>query len=43
VVASQSEEGNFLYSQRWATRALALEEADEGKAAYLARGGVLIV
>ena len=32
----------FLYGRRWATRALALEEADEQKARYLREGGVLI-
>jgi hypothetical protein len=32
----------FLYSRRWATRALALEEADEQRARYFRKGGVLI-
>jgi hypothetical protein len=32
----------FLYGRRWASRALALEEADDQKAAYLRKGGVLI-
>jgi hypothetical protein len=32
----------FLYGRRWATRALALEEADEQKARHLREGGVLI-
>jgi hypothetical protein len=32
----------FLYGRRWATRALALEEAEEQKARYLRDGGVLI-
>ena len=32
----------LLYGRRWATRALALEEADERKAQYLSEGGVLI-
>jgi hypothetical protein len=32
----------LLYGRRWATRALALEEADERKAQYLREGGVLI-
>jgi hypothetical protein len=35
-------EREFLYGRRWATRALALEEADEQKARYLREGGVLI-
>jgi hypothetical protein len=33
----------FLYGQRWATRALAIEEADDRRAAYLRKGGVLVV
>jgi hypothetical protein len=32
----------LLYGRRWATRALALEKADEWKAQYLREGGVLI-
>ena len=32
----------FRYGRRWATRALALEEADARKAQYLRGGGVLI-
>jgi hypothetical protein len=36
-------EREFLYGRRWPTRALALEEADDQKAAYLCKGGVLIV
>jgi hypothetical protein len=35
-------EGEFLYGRRWASRALALAEADERKAQYLREGGVLI-
>jgi hypothetical protein len=35
-------EREFLYGRRCATRALALEEADEQKARYLREGGVLI-
>jgi hypothetical protein len=35
-------ERGFLYDRRWASRALAIEEADAQKAAYLAKGGVLI-
>jgi hypothetical protein len=31
-----------LYGRRWATRALALEEADARQAQYLREGGVLI-
>jgi hypothetical protein len=34
-------EGELLYGRRWATRALALKEADEQKARYLRDGGVL--
>jgi hypothetical protein len=34
--------GAFLYGRRWASRALALEEADARKAQYLREGGVLI-
>jgi hypothetical protein len=38
-----SRNGEFLYGRRWATRALALEEADrQQKARYLREGGVLI-
>jgi hypothetical protein len=36
-------EGEFLYGRRWATRALALDEADARKARYLRAGGVLII
>jgi hypothetical protein len=32
----------FLYGRRWACRTLALEEAEDQKAAYLRKGGVLI-
>jgi len=32
-------EREFLYGRRWATSALALEEADEQKARYLREGG----
>jgi hypothetical protein len=35
-------EGELLYGRRWATRALALEEANERKAQYLREGGVLM-
>ena len=35
-------DGELLYGRRWATRALALEEAEERKAHYLREGGVLI-
>jgi hypothetical protein len=35
-------EREFLYGRRWATRALALEEADEQKTRHLREGGVLI-
>jgi hypothetical protein len=35
-------EREFLYGRRWPTRALALEEADDQRAAYLRKGGVLI-
>jgi hypothetical protein len=35
-------EGEFLYGRRWASRALALEEADERKTQYLREGGVLL-
>jgi hypothetical protein len=35
-------EREFLYGRRWATRALALEEANERKAQYLREGGVLL-
>jgi hypothetical protein len=35
-------EREFLYGRRWATRALALEEADKQKARHLREGGVLI-
>jgi hypothetical protein len=37
-----SRDGEFLFGRRWATRALALEEADEQKARYLREGGVLV-
>jgi hypothetical protein len=36
-------EPEFLYGRRWPTRALALEEADQQKATYLRKGGVLLV
>jgi hypothetical protein len=36
-------EREFLYGRRWATRALALEEAAERKSHYLREGGVLMV
>ena len=35
-------EGEFRYGRRWATLALALEEADSRKAQYLSEGGVFI-
>jgi hypothetical protein len=35
-------EKEFLFGHRWATRALALEEADELKVQYLRKGGALI-
>jgi hypothetical protein len=35
-------EREFLYGRRWPTRALALEEADAQKAAYLRKTGALI-
>jgi hypothetical protein len=35
-------EREFLYGRRWPTRALALEEADQQKATYLGKGGVLL-
>jgi hypothetical protein len=35
-------EREFLYGRRWATRALALEEADEQKTRCLREGGVFI-
>ena len=35
-------EREFLYGRRWPTRVLALEEADDQRAAYLRKGGVLI-
>jgi hypothetical protein len=35
-------DGELLYGRRWATRALALEEADERKTPYLREGGILI-
>jgi hypothetical protein len=35
-------EREFLLRRRWATRALALKEADEQKVRYLSEGGVLI-
>jgi hypothetical protein len=37
-----SRDGELLYGRRWATRALALEKADDWKAQYLREGGVLI-
>jgi hypothetical protein len=37
-----SRDGELLYGRRHATRARALEEADEQKARYLREGGVLI-
>jgi hypothetical protein len=42
VEVQVSREGEFLYGRRWATRAEALEEADERKARYLREGGVVI-
>jgi hypothetical protein len=36
------QDGEFLQGRRWPTRAMALEGADEQKAAYLGKGGVLI-
>jgi hypothetical protein len=35
-------DGELLYGRRWATRALALAEADARKAQYLKDGGVLL-
>jgi hypothetical protein len=35
-------EREFLYGRRWPTRELALEEADDQRAEYLRKGGVLI-
>jgi hypothetical protein len=35
-------EREFLYGRRWATRALALNEADHHQTAYLQKGGILI-
>jgi hypothetical protein len=35
-------DGELLYGRRWATRALALERADDWKAKYLLAGGALI-
>jgi hypothetical protein len=35
-------EREFLYGRRWPTSALALEEADDQKATYLRKGGILI-
>jgi hypothetical protein len=35
-------EREFLYGRRWPTRALALEEAEDQKATYLRKGGILI-
>jgi hypothetical protein len=37
-----SLDAELLYGRRHATRALALEEADEQKARYLREGGLLI-
>jgi hypothetical protein len=37
-----SRDGELLYGQRWATRALALKKAAAWKAQYLREGGVLI-
>jgi hypothetical protein len=42
VEVQMYREGELLYGRRWASRALALEEADERKAQYLREGGVLI-
>ena len=35
-------DGELIYGRRWASRALALERADDWKAQYLREGGVLI-
>jgi hypothetical protein len=42
VEVQVSRDGELLYGRRWATRALALAEADEQNARYLREGGVLI-
>ena len=42
VEVLMSRDGELLYGRRWATRALALAEADARKALYLRGGGVLI-
>jgi hypothetical protein len=42
ALRSRSNEREFLYGRRWPTRALALEQGDEQKAAYLGKGGILI-
>jgi hypothetical protein len=42
VEVLMSREGDLLYGRRHATRAQALEEADEQKARYLGEGGVLL-
>jgi hypothetical protein len=42
VEVQMSRDGEFLFARRCATRALALEVADEQKARYLREGGVLI-
>jgi hypothetical protein len=35
-------EREFLYGRRWPTRALALKEADQQRATYLSKGGMLL-
>jgi hypothetical protein len=42
VEVQMSRDGAFLFGQRFATRARALEEADARKAQYLRDGGVLM-
>jgi hypothetical protein len=42
VEVQMFRDGEFLFGRRWATRALALEEADERKAQYLREGGVML-
>jgi hypothetical protein len=42
VEVQMYRDGELLYGRRHATRARALEEADEQKARYLREGGVLV-
>jgi hypothetical protein len=42
VEVQMSRDGTFLFGRRYATRALALVEAETRKAHYLREGGVLI-